>query len=125
MNKSIAITALLAGSFLLQACGTVSTETTTLPFDVASTSGDVASTASGSTGGNESSAATLAYLNSDLDWVKRDAAQGQGEHIDALASLLGETDKAAFANWAQANYAQIFSTDSADDIYARIVELRS
>ena len=110
---------------MLQACGTLSTETTTLPFDIASTSGDVASTSSGTTGGDTSSAAAITFLERDMAWIKRDAASGQGEHVEALAALMGEPDPKAFAAWLQQHYAEVFTDTGAAGVYARIRTLRS
>lgn len=126
-TKTLRLSSLFIITTALSACGTISTETTEIPFDIASTSGDIASTASGSTGGDDSSSlAARAYLESDLAWIKRDAANGQGEHLQALAILVGAADDPNFGSWMKQHYAQIFSGNStADDVYAKIMSLRS
>lgn len=117
---------LLISAVTLSACSTISTETTEIPFDIASTSGDIASTASGSTGGDDSSSvAARAYLESDLAWIKRDAANGQGEHLDALAVLVGAANDPSFGSWMKQHYGEIFlENSSADSVYTTIMTLR-
>jgi hypothetical protein len=41
--------------------------------------------------------------------IQKEAAQGQGENLDALAQLMGKKDKAAFASWMNANYEELFN----------------
>lgn len=40
--------------------------------------------------------------------IKKEAAAGQGENLDALAEMLGTQDKAAFSKWMQTNYQDLF-----------------
>lgn len=117
---------ILSGALLISACGTLTTETTTLPFDVASTSGDVASTASGTTGGEDSSSvAVLRFIESELAWIRRDAARGGGEYLDALAELMNESDPQQFAKSLQSNYPEIFVAGAdAAQVYENIQRLR-
>lgn len=41
--------------------------------------------------------------------IKKEAAAGQGENLDALAQLMGKTDKQAFSGWMQVNYDVLFN----------------
>ncbi len=41
--------------------------------------------------------------------IQKEAAQGKGENLDALADLMGKADKPAFASWMNANYDELFS----------------
>ena len=53
--------------------------------------------------------------------IRKDAAAGSGENIEALAELMGQTDKEAFASWMQDNYDNLFTgLDKPSDLVARI-----
>ncbi len=41
--------------------------------------------------------------------IKKEAAAGEGENLNALASLMGKEDKAAFSGWMQTNYDELFN----------------
>ncbi len=41
--------------------------------------------------------------------IKKEAAAGEGENLDALARLMGKNDKAAFSGWMQTNYDELFN----------------
>jgi len=41
--------------------------------------------------------------------IKKEAAAGEGENLDALAKLMGKNDKAAFSGWMQTNYDELFN----------------
>ncbi len=110
----------------LNACS-VTSEATEVPFDLASTSGE-ASTSSSSSGDDEADAKTAArerFVASQIDWLRRDAARGQGESLDALAVLLGEPDSLAFGQWTQTHYAQLFTNlEQPSELLARISDYR-
>ena len=40
--------------------------------------------------------------------IKKEAAAGKGENLDALAQLMGKQDKQAFSGWMQLNYDALF-----------------
>ena len=44
--------------------------------------------------------------------IRKDAAKGGGENIDALAQLMGKQDSQQLASWMQANYSEIFADNS-------------
>lgn len=54
------------------------------------------------------------FVNDNLDALAVDAARGEGESLDTLATLWGmsEADKANFATATQANFGDVFSSDS-------------
>lgn len=55
--------------------------------------------------------------------IRKDAATGSGENLDALAQLMGKQDKKAFATWMQGNYDELFTgLDKPVDLIARIKE---
>jgi len=41
--------------------------------------------------------------------IKKEAAAGEGENLDALAQLMGKQDKQAFSGWMQVNYDVLFN----------------
>lgn len=41
--------------------------------------------------------------------IKKEAAAGEGENIEALARLMGKQDKAAFSVWMQVHYDELFN----------------
>ena len=41
--------------------------------------------------------------------IKKEAAAGEGENLDALANLMGKQDKAEFSGWMQTNYDELFN----------------
>lgn len=54
------------------------------------------------------------FVSDNMDMLALDAARGEGETLDTLATLWGMDDaaKARFAAAAQANFAKVFSSDS-------------
>lgn len=122
--KKLALLAMAASGFAFQGCTT--TDAVSLPFDLASTTGDAAS--SSSSGGSEETARLERerYVASQLEWIQRDAARGQGESLQALAVLLDEPDHQAFAQWTQANYLALFSElESPVELLQRIEQQRA
>lgn len=126
MTRLIALSLFAAAASVpLTGCG-ITSEATTLPFDLASTTGDAATSAS-SSGGDDDQASlrTQHYVKTQIDWIERDAASGEGEHIKTLAVLLGESDTDGFARWAQQHHARLFADlDAPEQLIARIDALR-
>ena len=61
------------------------------------------------------------FVNKRYVAIRHDAANGGGENLDALAQLLGEKDKNAFADRMQTNFDSIFKNiDQPSEILARI-----
>lgn len=54
------------------------------------------------------------YAEANLEYIKMDMAQGGGEYLDALASLMGvaEADRAALARLTQAEFAALAGADT-------------
>ena len=54
------------------------------------------------------------FVSDNMDMLAQDAARGEGETLNALATLWGMDDaaKARFAAATQANFAKVFSSDS-------------
>lgn len=48
------------------------------------------------------------FIDKRYDAIRKDAARGQGENIEALSQLMGEQDTATFASWMQKNYDHLF-----------------
>ncbi|MDA3922458.1 MAG: DUF3015 family protein [Salinisphaera sp.] len=61
------------------------------------------------------SAETRAYMRSQMPEIRREAAAGGGEHIDALARLMNDGTPAASSSdlgrWMQAHYDPLFTTN--------------
>jgi hypothetical protein len=56
--------------------------------------------------------------------IKKEAAAGEGENLDALAKLMGKQDKAAFSGWMQTNYTELFNNlDQPVELITRIETL--
>ena len=72
-------------------------------------------------------AQTRAYMQSQMPQIRREAAAGGGEHIDALARLIShdtQADSAAtLGPWMQSHYSQLFTDNSSVD--AMIVDLKA
>lgn len=49
------------------------------------------------------------FVDVRLASIQQDAAQGEGENLEALADLMGKKDKQAFSHWMQANYDTLFT----------------
>lgn len=58
--------------------------------------------------------------------LRREAATGEGENLDSLAALLGEQDPAAFGQWMQAHYAELYGDkmQAQPNLARRIVAMR-
>lgn len=126
--KQLALAALASCTLALVACST--TDAVSLPFDLASTTGDGAtSTSSSSEGDGGSTQARMKqerYVATQIDWIRRDAARGEGESLAALAELLNENDSAEFSRWTQQNYALLFANlEQPTDLLQRIHSLRN
>jgi hypothetical protein len=56
--------------------------------------------------------------------IKKEAAAGEGENLDALANLMGKQDKAAFSDWMQSNYDELFNNlEQPSELITRIETL--
>ena len=119
-------TFLLAITVTLGGCAL--TDVTSVPFDVASTVADSATSSSSSSGGDESAdRASLRthYVATQIDSIREDAARGHGEALEVLALLLNENDVSAFGLWTRANYAELFTDlEQPTELLARIDTLR-
>ena len=49
------------------------------------------------------------FVDVRLASIQKEAAQGEGENLDALAELMGKKDKQAFSIWMHTNYDELFS----------------
>lgn len=72
---------------------------------------------------------SMLAMNGMLDNIAEDMAQGQGEALDAYATLLGveQGDRAHFAKIAQENFSTIFSTPdvTGEQVLANTLEVMS
>jgi len=61
------------------------------------------------------------FIDKRFDAIRKDAASGGGENIDALAELMGKDDATQFATFMQQNYDQLFSNvNRSSELIARI-----
>lgn len=51
------------------------------------------------------------FVTVNLASLQKEAAQGQGEHLDALAEIFGCQDKEGFAHMSQSRYETIFANE--------------
>jgi hypothetical protein len=49
------------------------------------------------------------FVDTRIASIQKEAAQGEGENLDALADLMGKQDKKAFSQWMHENYADLFN----------------
>ncbi len=56
--------------------------------------------------------------------IKKEAAAGEGENLEALATLMGKQDKAEFSGWMQTNYDELFNNlEQPSELISRIEAL--
>ncbi len=61
------------------------------------------------------------FVDTRLATIRKEAAVGYGENLDALAELMGMEDKIAFGAWMQLNYDSLFTgLESPSDLITRI-----
>lgn len=64
-----------------------------------------------------------AFADSQMAMLRREAAVGGGEHIDALALLLAIDDGDAMGRWMQRHYAAVFAAaDDPKTLVSRVAE---
>lgn len=56
------------------------------------------------------------FMEVNLNSLSREAAQGQGEHLNALAQVFGCDDQEAFAKLSQSRYTSIFSDGTPENV---------
>ena len=53
--------------------------------------------------------------------IKKEAAVGEGENLDALARLMGKQDAVAFSGWMQIHYDELFNNlEQSEELVSRI-----
>jgi len=70
---------------------------------------DVTSTTSGSLDAVTPDVTLNRFVDVRIASIQKEAAQGEGENLNALAELMGKTDKQAFSQWIQSNYDELFT----------------
>lgn len=80
------------------------------------------SDAASSTSGDEK---TASFVENRFAAIRTEAARGGGENLDSLAKLLGEADRAEFARFMKARYADLFTgIEQPRELLARIDRYR-
>ncbi len=65
------------------------------------------------------------FINVNLATLQREAAQGQGDHLDALAEVFGCEDKASFSGLSKDNYDGIYNSQDAGAVienYRKVIQ---
>jgi hypothetical protein len=102
----------------LAGCEFLSTTTNSVTSAVKS----VTDVTSSTTGGKEKSSS---FVDTRFAAIQAEAARGEGEHLDSLATLLGEPDRAEFSRWMHGNYNRLFSDlKNPQELLARIEKYR-
>lgn len=89
------------GAALFSGCSVLNT----VGEGMSSTVEGISEATSSSTSDEESAA----FIETRFASIRSEAARGEGEHIDSLAKLLGETDRADFARFMKERYADLFT----------------
>lgn len=89
------------GAALFSGCSVINT----VGEGVSSTVEGVSALASSTTPDGESTA----FIETRFASIRSEAARGEGEHLDSLAKLLGETDRADFARFMKERYGDLFT----------------
>jgi len=56
--------------------------------------------------------------------IKKEAAKGEGENLDALADLMGKQDKEAFSGWMLVHYDELFNNlGEPEELISRIKQV--
>ncbi len=70
---------------------------------------DVTSSTSGSLDTVTPDVTLNRFVDVRLASIQKEAAQGEGENLNALADLMGKKDKQAFSSWMHTNYDALFN----------------
>ena len=62
------------------------------------------------------------FIDQRYDSIRKDAAKGGGENIEALAQLMGEKNSEQLGKWMQAHYDQLFSASNQPEQLAIKIE---
>lgn len=76
----------------------------TVSEGVGSTVQGISAVTSSSTPDGES----MAFIETRFASIRAEASRGEGEHLDSLADLLGETDRVEFARFMKEYYSELF-----------------
>lgn len=68
---------------------------------------------------------SAAFVETRFAAIRAEASRGEGEHLDSLATLLGETDRAGFARFMKNHYSELFTgIEQPRELLARIDRYR-
>lgn len=61
------------------------------------------------------------FVDVRLASIQKEASQGEGENLEALAELMGKKDKQAFSSWVHTNYDVLFDNlETSSQLISRI-----
>lgn len=93
-RKNIAVTVLVAGLIAMSGC----------------TITDITSSTSSTLDAVTPDVTLNRFVDVRIASIQKEAAAGEGENLEALAQLMGKSDKAAFSGWMQVHYDELFGT---------------
>lgn len=128
MYKPLGPATALAITLAMTGCAAV-TSTTNTAADALRTAGHGISVSSRSStnasrGQPQSARAarTRAYVSAEMSQLRREAARGGGEHIDALAELMGGSDRRPLGAWMQQHYTSLFATPKSPAAFVQALQ---
>lgn len=66
------------------------------------------------------------FVDTRIASIQKEAAHGEGENLNALAELMGKTDKKAFSNFVHENYDALFDNlEQPGELISRIQQKQS
>ncbi|MCW8830866.1 MAG: DUF3015 domain-containing protein [Gammaproteobacteria bacterium] len=88
---------------------------------VGCTTTDVTSSTSSSVDAATPDVTLNRFVDVRITSIKKEAAAGEGENLEALAQLMGKQDKQAFSGWMQVNYDALFNNlEQPEELISRI-----
>ncbi|MES1924077.1 DUF3015 family protein [Salinisphaera sp. T31B1] len=130
LPSTLSTAALAATLILLSGCSALTSTTNTAAEAAQTIANGISKASRASTNASVTEpdtpryAQAVAFVDSQGDALRREAASGGGEHVDALAILLTD-DNADFGPWLQRHYDRVFAEpDQARGIVDRIIARR-
>lgn len=100
--KAVVVGSLVSlGAVLVSGCSVINT----VGEGVSSTVQGISAVTSSTTPDSQSAA----FIETRFAAIRAEASRGEGEHLDSLAQLLGESDRAGFARFMKEHYRELFT----------------
>ncbi|WP_423824080.1 DUF3015 family protein [Salinisphaera sp. SPP-AMP-43] len=130
MHNLCRIGLLGAGLALFAGCSAVTSTTNTTADALHSISHGVSVSSRSSSDSTRSdpqsarAAQTRAYVDSQMGQIRREAAAGGGEHIDALAELMDNSNSDQLGVWMQTHYQSLFTQSRTPSQFIQAIRSR-